>query len=316
MWRIVTTGIAALSTAMVLAGAPSIAAESLVAPEAGWSDVPHSRESQAFYVLANTEFTLLHELGHALIHTLKLPVLGHEEDAADAIAIAGILISDKEKLEKNLLERLTAVSDEWLLEWKEEGNQTAYWDSHRLEIQRFYNTVCLIYGSDPIRFKDIAFGSALPADRALVCEDEFALARRSIEWTLSRYSKPMPFQHAAIMRPDSMVPVTYEQPGTPNGAWLQEILKRSGLIEKIAAQVNAAFVLPQKISIELVNCGEPDAYFHTRSNIVVLCWPLLERFLERAKRRDAAGPQSLCAAPIAPQLRPSRLGCPQAVRAR
>jgi hypothetical protein len=54
-----------------------------------------------------------------------------------------------------VLEWLIVISDEWLLEWDESENQSAYWDSHSLEIQRFYNIVCLIYGSDPERFRDM-----------------------------------------------------------------------------------------------------------------------------------------------------------------
>ena len=35
------------------------------------------------FVVGNTLFVLLHELGHVIIDEMKLPVLGREEDAAD-----------------------------------------------------------------------------------------------------------------------------------------------------------------------------------------------------------------------------------------
>ena len=267
-------------------------------------------DSLEFYVLANTQFTLLHELGHALIHTLQLPVLGREEDAADTLAIAGLLIADKEKLEPNLLERLIVISDEWLLEWNENEDQPAYWDSHSLEIQRFYNIVCLIYGSDTERFKGIAFGTALPVERSFDCQDEFSMARHAVEWVFVQYGAGDP-QRLIPTRPAAgKVTVFREAPTTPNGPWLAEILERDGLIDRIAGSVDAAFRLPENIDIELVNCTGADAYFHTESKIIVLCWSLLESFLERAKRRAAAGPQSLCDTPIAASIRPSRLGCP------
>src|SRR4051812_6372549 len=44
------------------------------------------REEADLFVLGNTVFILYHELGHALIDLLGLPVLGHEEDAADNLA--------------------------------------------------------------------------------------------------------------------------------------------------------------------------------------------------------------------------------------
>lgn len=83
----------------------------------------------------------------------------------------------------------------------------------------------------------------------------------------------------------------------------------------MAADVDAVFRLPEKIEIQVVNCTDPDAFFHTGSKTVFLCWPLLENFLERGRRRSAAGLQSLCAAPIAAKLRPGRLGCPAAAGA-
>ena len=269
--------------------------------------------SLEFYVLANTQFALLHELGHALIHALKLPVLGRQEDAADTLAIAGLLIGEIERLQEHLLERLIVISDEWLLEWNESEDQSAYWDSHGLEIQRFYNIVCLIYGSDTKRFKDVAFGSALPVERSFACEDEFNAARHAVEWVLAHHGTLERLRTARKRPTNEMIKVSYETPTTPNGAWLAAVLARDGLIDRMAVDVDAAFNLPEAIEIQVVNCADPDAYFHAESKIVVLCWPLLEKFLERGKRRAAAGPQSLCAAPVAARLRPSRLGCPTRV---
>lgn len=189
---------------------------------------PNDVDSLDFYLLANTQFALFHELGHALIHTLDLPVLGREEDAADTLAIAGLLIGDKEQLQKHLLERLIVVSDEWLLEWNENESQSAYWDSHGLEIQRFYDIVCLIYGSDTQRFADIAFGSALPAERSFGCEGEFETARHAVEWVLARHGTPERLRGARERRANGKVTVSYEAPTTANGAWLAAVLAKDG----------------------------------------------------------------------------------------
>lgn len=275
-------------------------------PAIGSTDV----EALEFYVLANAQFTLLHEFGHALIHTLNLPVLGREEDAADTLAIAGLLIGEMEQLQEHLPERLIVISDEWLLEWKESDDQSAYWDSHSLEIQRFYNIVCLVFGSDPERFEDVAFGSALPVERSFACKREFEVARNAVEWILARHGSLGRLRGTRRLPAGERVKVHYDAPTTPNGAWLAALLARDGLIDRMAADVDAAFRLPETIEVQVVNCVDADAYFHTESRIVVLCWQLFEKFLERGQRRAAAGPQSLCAAPVAAKLRPSRLGCP------
>ena len=39
------------------------------------------------FVVGNVIFAVVHEVGHMLVSELALPVLGHEEDAADAFAI-------------------------------------------------------------------------------------------------------------------------------------------------------------------------------------------------------------------------------------
>jgi hypothetical protein len=274
------------------------------------ADNDYGVSSLEFYVLANTQFVLFHELGHALMHTLKLPVLGREEDAADTLAIAGLLIGDIEQLQQKLLERLIVISDEWLLEWDENENQSTYWDTHSFEIQRFYNIVCLIYGSDPQRFGDIALSSALPVERSFGCQHEFKVARHAVDWVLTQHGRLGNLRTPREQRANEMVKVSYETPITPNGKSLATVLAKDGLVDRMAADVDAAFALPEKIEIQVANCTEPDAYFHTESRIVVLCWELLEDFLERGKRRAAAGPQSLCAAPVAAKLRPTRLGCP------
>ena len=44
------------------------------------------------FVVGNLYFVLVHELGHAVINQLNLPVLGREEDAADSFATLSMLL--------------------------------------------------------------------------------------------------------------------------------------------------------------------------------------------------------------------------------
>ena len=43
------------------------------------------------FVIGNTLFALLHEMGHVIIDDMKLPILGREEDAADTYAAIRML---------------------------------------------------------------------------------------------------------------------------------------------------------------------------------------------------------------------------------
>ena len=63
------------------------------------------------FVVGNTLFVLLHEMGHVLIAEMKLPVLGREEDAADTFAALAML-----KIGTNFSQRvLAAAAKGWFL---------------------------------------------------------------------------------------------------------------------------------------------------------------------------------------------------------
>src|SRR5262249_60885285 len=55
-------------------------------------DLSHEqRKAIVEFVVGNTLFALVHEVGHALISEMGLPVLGREEDAADTYAVLAML---------------------------------------------------------------------------------------------------------------------------------------------------------------------------------------------------------------------------------
>src|SRR4051794_18088900 len=62
----------------------------LVGAPLGRLDGPQ-RDRVVAFVAGNALFTLSHELGHAVIATFDLPVLGREEDAADSFATLALL---------------------------------------------------------------------------------------------------------------------------------------------------------------------------------------------------------------------------------
>jgi hypothetical protein len=120
-------------------------------------------------------FSLHHEIGHAVIDMLDLPVLGREEDAADMLAAYAILT-----LDKPLPHRVLAGAT-WM--WgqearREQPDKGALADVHSLSYQRFFNLLCLAYGADPITFFFCARN--LPSDRAAGCGREFKRLEFSI----------------------------------------------------------------------------------------------------------------------------------------
>ena len=115
-------------------------------------------------------FALMHELGHALIDVLDLPVTGREEDAVDQLAT--ILMLGQGEVGDSLA--FGAIG------WFAKNARTrvdddlVFADAHGLNVQRYYDILCLVYGRDRARYPEILTEGWLPADRAARCPSEYA----------------------------------------------------------------------------------------------------------------------------------------------
>ena len=100
--RMVTMGLLVLSCGAALgqpapSGSPSFQARAEDLARALQSNPrlkglsEQQRIDRVEFVVGNTLFVLLHEMGHVLIAEMKLPVLGREEDAADTFAALAML---------------------------------------------------------------------------------------------------------------------------------------------------------------------------------------------------------------------------------
>lgn len=118
-------------------------------------------------------FVFLHEIGHALIDQYDLPVAGNEEDAADRCSA---YINLKE-LGEDGVKAVYAAADAFAIESKQGDNSSRNLaDEHLLREQRFYNTLCMIYGSDPAKHGKIVGDGYLPKERAVRCQGEYQRA--------------------------------------------------------------------------------------------------------------------------------------------
>jgi hypothetical protein len=121
-------------------------------------------------------FIVLHEVGHALIDLLDLPVTGREEDAADQLAVWLLLVEaggDRAVVEA-AFSFLLADGSQFV-----DGDPAAY--EHALNRQRYYNLVCWVYGSDPQGQAALIEQAALPESRRRSCHAEYLRWHRS--WT-------------------------------------------------------------------------------------------------------------------------------------
>ncbi|GAB2518525.1 DUF4344 domain-containing metallopeptidase [Lysobacter humi (ex Lee et al. 2017)] len=127
------------------------------------------------YLRANLRFIVLHELGHALIDQLDLSTTGREEDAADQLATMLMLRAiDPAESPEDVARQLQMAANFFVAAGGAEAGYDLghFADEHSLGEQRYFNTLCLLYGSDPGRYLRVVTRSGLPEERALRCPDE------------------------------------------------------------------------------------------------------------------------------------------------
>lgn len=134
-------------------------------------------------------FTFYHELGHALIDLYNLPTTGREEDTADQISILLIQSIDRGNSNNNEIIFNTARWFHDIGSSRTSQSQLAFWDEHSLDMQRFYDLVCMVYGSDPTTYSDLTQSGILPSERADKCVGEYQKISRSVGILLEPYMK-------------------------------------------------------------------------------------------------------------------------------
>ncbi len=115
-------------------------------------------------------FVFLHELGHALIDSYDLPITANQEDAADRCS-AYICI---EELGEDGVKAILSAADAFAIESKgKTPDKRNMADEHLLQEQRFYNTLCMVYGADTEKYSYIVDKGYLPDSRAKRCPAEY-----------------------------------------------------------------------------------------------------------------------------------------------
>ena len=136
----------------------------------GFEDIYDDPDEVMDAALGATFHTYLHEVGHALVDMLKLPITGREEDAVDQLATY-VLLDYGEEGEQMAIDGAEAFV-------LDEDEDPVFWGEHALGVQRFYSILCLIYGKDPDKNDDLVNGDYLPEERAERCPEEYAQLKR------------------------------------------------------------------------------------------------------------------------------------------
>ena len=113
-------------------------------------------------------FTLMHELGHALIGEMDLPVVGREEDAADEFATMILLEAG------TIGHTILGSAADWFGVMARNKSQLSFWDEHSLDQQRLFNILLLMYGHSPGVYGPLV-GQVVPQQRMAKALHEYKL---------------------------------------------------------------------------------------------------------------------------------------------
>ena len=233
------------------------------------------REKHVEFVVGNLLFVLGHEAGHAVIREMGVPVVGREEDAADFFSTLMSLMC-----EEGFGDRVLAnAALGWFLSDRRDRRdrrrpdhdaEANYYGEHGMDLQRAYNVVCLMVGSNPEKFTSVADAAKLPPERRTTCQDDYLNAKWSWDQVLQSH----------LRKPDQAktpINVVY---GPGNGKYdvHAAIARQMKLLEIIAESLSDRFAWRAPISLEMQTCGESNARFEFRTRKVIVCYELADEF--------------------------------------
>jgi hypothetical protein len=222
------------------------------------------------FVTGNVLFVLGHETAHALISEFGIPVLGREEDAADALATIVSI-----KMANSFADRVVInAARGWFLadqRDRKEGMPSTFYDEHGMDLQRAYNIVCLLVGGQPDKFEGLANEVKLPEERQSTCQGDYSNA----SWSWEQVLKPH------MRKPDdpkTKIAVNYADPG--EYAALAELGRKLQILESVAEWLSEDFTWKRPITLEMQQCGSPGARWELDTKKLVVCYEIIREFVQ------------------------------------
>jgi hypothetical protein len=242
---------------------------------------PKYVQALAEFVTGNMLFVLLHEMAHASITQMGLPVLGRMEDAADTFAALRLI-----RVGSDFSNRvLTEAAKGWFLADRRDqktGDKVAYYDEHGLNQQRAYQIVCLMIGSDDEKFKELAKQTKLPEARQDSCAGDYSNTAYSWDLVLKPHRR-------APDQPKTQIDVVYG-PGEGRAKIARQVASSFRLLETVAERAANEFAWPAPFTMELQSCGFPNARWDLAAHKLTVCYELAAEFadpLSQLRRRGS-----------------------------
>lgn len=271
----------------------SAAMLALVQPTAAQSPQPHAKMSDAMhemsgdprltrlspkeqmdlveFVTGNMLFVAFHEMGHALINELGIPVLGREEDAADSFATLAML-KVRSEFSYNVL--VQAARGWFLMDRRDrkQGNMLAFYDEHGLDKQRAFAIVCLMVGGNEEQFQGLADWVKMPRARQDSCLGDYSNAQYSWDLVLKPHLR-------AAEQPKTKIEVTYDEGKGKLDSYARSF-RAIRFLETLAEHVEDQYVWKRPIGLKMLSCGEPNAKWNLPTHMETICYELADEFVD------------------------------------
>jgi hypothetical protein len=155
---------------------------------------------------------------------------------------------------------------------KRERAKPAHYDRHGFDEQRAYQIVCMMVGSDPVRFKTLADETKLPEERRRTCGWDFETAAQSWGTLLAPHRR-------TADQPKTAIEVSY---GEAKGELeiLAQWFRSIRFLEIFADLFAERYAWPAPITLEMRSCGESGARWTTPRRKVHICYEMAQEFAE------------------------------------
>ncbi len=256
-------------------------------PFAGMSD----EDIYASQIMLGVTFGIFfHELGHAVIGETNLPATGPEEDVADGFSAFTMtnMVEDGDynsPQEALFVQKMTEFAS---LFWyysainsDQSGQQHPWQDEHSPDIKRFRNSFCIVYGSNPQRYTELADKIGFEQRTRERCKVEYI--KRDNAWdailkTVSRDRGPdLPGDHHPDT-PGGKIILTFHPASTQVGQFIKAVMGDSGQMRSMLDEIQHLLVLPRDLYVDFGDCEIPNAWYDPSEGRVTMCYQATEHF--------------------------------------
>ena len=200
---------------------------------------------RADFVHNNLRHILYHEIGHAVIDQMAVPLFGPEETAADGFAL---LLADRLHDEAEM--RDIARDLVRLARTEAQGELFDPWRDYMPGAQRLAWAICVYFGLAPERRGDHARALGMPPARAGACTEAGRRVRAAWDPVFAR------------MRP---------MPGTRPSFRAARRGKALRILAPDIAAVNRTIGLPRPVPVGVEICGEDNAFYYHSDERIAFC---------------------------------------------